>query len=311
MPENKKLKCECQPPGAHCFGMFVDDKGFCTHNQNCIYKGSQAKKQPIERHVKKIEKKREISQGKHPAKAKRTQKEKGLNKAKPTISRGTKMKSTKEEAIDMVNRIVADMGLHGRVSGKHKRSFLYHRIPKSWPRTKYVFGYTPWKTKHNGQTGFFALKYRMNKAGDQLKLIKAVRFSKRKVARNRSQHWHKQYYGSVSYLKENEMQHSAKPKPTQKTQPLNRSMPSQNPTKKGGKKQMAPKIGKIQKAFNLHEKGWKVSKIAKKLELSERTVRAYIWRIGNPEKYKALLQRYFTNRKQKAQDSAKGKTKSK
>lgn len=203
------------------------------------------------------------------------------------------MKSSKDEALEEINKIAAEM--LGQTSGRHKRSFLYHRIPKNWLGTKYVFGYTPWRTKHDGKEGFFALKYRMIKGGDVLKLIKAVRFSKRKVARKRSSDWHKAYYRDFKESKEE--------------QPLNRPAPSQTATKtkKGGKK-MTPKIGKIQRAFNYHEKGKKVAWISKKLELSERTVRAYIWRIGNPKAYKELLARYFAKRKLKAQEAAKKKT---
>jgi cell shape-determining protein MreC len=35
------------------------------------------------------------------------------------------------------------------------------------------------------------------------------------------------------------------------------------------------------------------------MKLSERIVRSYVWRAANPEKYKALLQRYFAKKRQK------------
>ncbi len=62
------------------------------------------------------------------------------------------------------------------------------------------------------------------------------------------------------------------------------------------------KEGKIQRVYRFHKEGLKVKEIAEKTKLSERIVRAYIWRSANPEKYKALLKRY--NDKKKAKKSA-------
>jgi predicted transcriptional regulator len=66
------------------------------------------------------------------------------------------------------------------------------------------------------------------------------------------------------------------------------------------------KEGKIAKAYRLKQEGLKVKEIAAKMKLSERIVRAYIWRAKNPEKYKALLNRYREKKKTK-QESAKNK----
>lgn len=62
------------------------------------------------------------------------------------------------------------------------------------------------------------------------------------------------------------------------------------------------KIGKVAKVFKLHEEGKTVKEIAVKMKLSERVVRSYLWRSANPEKYKALLQRYFEKKKQKQEN---------
>jgi hypothetical protein len=40
------------------------------------------------------------------------------------------------------------------------------------------------------------------------------------------------------------------------------------------------------------------------MKLSETIVRSYIWRAANPEKYKALLQRYFAKKRQKQENEA-------
>jgi len=60
--------------------------------------------------------------------------------------------------------------------------------------------------------------------------------------------------------------------------------------------------GKIAKAYELHQKGVSIKEIAEKMKLSERIVRAYIWRKQNPEKYKALLSKYFAKRRQKQEN---------
>ena len=70
------------------------------------------------------------------------------------------------------------------------------------------------------------------------------------------------------------------------------------------KKPKQRKKGKIAKVYRLHQKGLSVKEIAEKMKLKERVVRSYVWRMKNPEKYKALVKRYFTRRKQKQENEA-------
>lgn len=62
------------------------------------------------------------------------------------------------------------------------------------------------------------------------------------------------------------------------------------------------KLGKIAQVYKLHQKGLSAKEIASKMKISERLVRAYIWRKQNPEKYKALLSKYFAKRRQKQEN---------
>ncbi len=59
------------------------------------------------------------------------------------------------------------------------------------------------------------------------------------------------------------------------------------------------KKGKIAEVNNLAHKGSSVKEISEKMGLSERVVRAYLWRAKNPEKFKKLLDRYNEKRKKK------------
>jgi len=59
------------------------------------------------------------------------------------------------------------------------------------------------------------------------------------------------------------------------------------------------KKGKIAQVYKLHQKGLSVKDIAEKLKLNEGIVRSYIWRAANPEKYKALLERYYQKKREK------------
>lgn len=59
------------------------------------------------------------------------------------------------------------------------------------------------------------------------------------------------------------------------------------------------KEGRIAKVYRLSQEGVSVKEIAEKMKLSERIVRAYIWRMKNPEKYKALVKRYFEKKREK------------
>lgn len=62
------------------------------------------------------------------------------------------------------------------------------------------------------------------------------------------------------------------------------------------------KKGKIVQVYALYQKGLSVKEIAEKWRLNERIVRAYIWRMKNPEKYNALVQRYFERKRQKQEN---------
>jgi predicted transcriptional regulator len=62
------------------------------------------------------------------------------------------------------------------------------------------------------------------------------------------------------------------------------------------------KKGKIAQVYKMHQKGASAKEIAEKMKLSETIVRSYIWRAANPEKYKALLQRYFAKKRQKQEN---------
>lgn len=97
-----------------------------------------------------------------------------------------------QTAIDMLNQIFADLA---GPSGRNKSSFLYYEPPKDWDRTVYYFCYTPWRTTDSatGKEGFFALKYRLLKSG-AWKLVKSVRFGRRKIATKRALQWHAKYY---------------------------------------------------------------------------------------------------------------------
>jgi hypothetical protein len=57
------------------------------------------------------------------------------------------------------------------------------------------------------------------------------------------------------------------------------------------------KKGKIKRAYEMHEKGATVKEISQKLGINERIVRSYLWRSANPEKFKALLARYYAKKK--------------
>lgn len=64
------------------------------------------------------------------------------------------------------------------------------------------------------------------------------------------------------------------------------------------------KKGKIAEVFRLFKKGYNAKQISEKLGIDQRLVRSYIWRAKNPEKYKALLKRYFEKKRQKKETEA-------
>ena len=69
------------------------------------------------------------------------------------------------------------------------------------------------------------------------------------------------------------------------------------------KKPKKKKKGKIAEVFRLHQKGVPVKDIAEKMKLKKSVVRAYIWRMKNPEKHKELVKRWYY--KKKAKDASK------
>lgn len=94
-----------------------------------------------------------------------------------------------QKAIDELNRLWAEMVGEGRT----RNYALFWSIPKKWKGRKYKIGYSPWKIKgEGGKIGFYALKYKHSKSG--WKLVKAVRFGKRKTAMQRSIEWWNRVY---------------------------------------------------------------------------------------------------------------------
>ena len=60
------------------------------------------------------------------------------------------------------------------------------------------------------------------------------------------------------------------------------------------------KEGKIRAAYILNkEHGMAPADIAEAFSITRRTVHAYIWRVGNPEKFNALLKKYYERKRQK------------
>ncbi len=92
-------------------------------------------------------------------------------------------------AKELINQLFSDMVPQGRT----KNSYLYYDPPKDWKGTVYIFAYTPWRTKHDGVEGFWTLKYRVYKDG-HWKLVKKIRFGRRKIADKRAKKWWDAYY---------------------------------------------------------------------------------------------------------------------
>ena len=95
--------------------------------------------------------------------------------------------------VDEINQILSKALSLPRYTGRNKNSFLYYTPPKEWTKTVYIFAYTPWRTTHNGIDGFWTLKYRVYKDG-RWKLVKKVRFGRRKIADRRAKQWYDKYY---------------------------------------------------------------------------------------------------------------------
>jgi len=110
--------------------------------------------------------------------------------------------SERRNPVDIINRILAD---HGIFAPRRKHSYLIWREQGRDPkdqkatdqkRARYLFAYTPHKTRDDdtGKIGFLALKIRVLKSGKR-KIVKKVRFGRRKIARARSLKWYDEYYG--------------------------------------------------------------------------------------------------------------------
>jgi len=96
-------------------------------------------------------------------------------------------------AEDILNHIFAITGK----PTKHKTEHFYYNPPKDWDGTIYRFAYTPWKTMdpETRKIGYWALKYKYLKRTKQWKLVKKIRFGKRKIAKKRALEWYIKHYG--------------------------------------------------------------------------------------------------------------------
>ena len=90
------------------------------------------------------------------------------------------------EALRVINQIAAEYGLFTTRMPR----FRYWTIPKRWTGTRYVFGWTTERDRHDK---FYAFKYRVLRNGDW-KLVKKVAFAKRRIAKARSLRWHNRHY---------------------------------------------------------------------------------------------------------------------
>jgi len=107
-------------------------------------------------------------------------------------------KKATRDAVDQLNAMLnldqVELSKSGFTGRKRMRNSLRYWNPtKGWKGTVYIFGYTPWRTEKDGKSGFFAVKYRVLKGG-VWKLVKSVRFGRRKVAKARALKWHNKYY---------------------------------------------------------------------------------------------------------------------
>ena len=97
-----------------------------------------------------------------------------------------------DKAIDILNHI-----FWVPTPTRRKTSHFYYSPPKGWVGTKYRFAYTPWKTKdpETQKIGYWALKYRYLKKTKQWKIVKKIRFGRRKIAHKRALEWYAKHYG--------------------------------------------------------------------------------------------------------------------
>lgn len=97
-----------------------------------------------------------------------------------------------DKALELINQMASDLGVFPT---KQKSAYIYYTPPKDWDKTIYYFAYTPWRTidPETGKEGFWTLKYRVLKNGN-LKLVKKIRFGRRKIASRRALQWYEKYY---------------------------------------------------------------------------------------------------------------------
>lgn len=105
-----------------------------------------------------------------------------------------------QKVIDDINKVLAKMGM---IQPRTETEYYYWTAPKG-VKSSIAFGYTPHKREHHGKIGFFAVKLRKLKNGD-MKLLKAVRFGKRKIAKRRALQWYHKQFGKAPLGWENEL----------------------------------------------------------------------------------------------------------
>jgi len=100
-------------------------------------------------------------------------------------------------AEDILNHIFAVTRPRRRTGRRHATSHFYYSPPEDWEGTRYRFAYTPWKTldPETRKMGYWTLKYKYLKTTKQWKLVKKIRFGRRKIARKRCLEWYEKHYG--------------------------------------------------------------------------------------------------------------------
>ena len=100
-------------------------------------------------------------------------------------------------AEDILNHIFAVTQPRVKTGRRHATSHFYYDPPKDWAGTLYRFAYTPWQTldPETGKTGYWTLKYKYLKTTRQWKLVKKIRFGRRKIAKKRALEWYEKHYG--------------------------------------------------------------------------------------------------------------------
>jgi len=96
-------------------------------------------------------------------------------------------------AEDILNHIFSITQKQTRRKTRH----FYYSPPEDWPGTLYRFAYTPWRTRdpETRKTGFWTLKYRYLKKAKRWKIVKKIRFGRRKIAHKRALEWYEKHYG--------------------------------------------------------------------------------------------------------------------